>query len=78
MESKMSQSFLRVLAIFVLVSSLGLWVSAQDDPDPNSPTPILLSLRDTTRNLEDRKGYSGSSLGLLWCGACGKVHSHAT
>jgi hypothetical protein len=32
-----------------------------------------VSLRDTTRNLEDRKGYSGSSLGLLWGGACGKV-----
>jgi hypothetical protein len=32
-----------------------------------------VSLRDSTRNLEDRKGYSGSSLGLLWGGACGKV-----
>jgi hypothetical protein len=32
-----------------------------------------VTLRDSTRNLEDRKGYSGSSLGLLWGGACGKV-----
>jgi hypothetical protein len=32
-----------------------------------------VSLRDSTRNLEDRKGYSGSSRGLLWGGACGKV-----
>jgi hypothetical protein len=32
-----------------------------------------ISLRDSTRNLEDRIGYSGSSRGLLWGGACGKV-----
>ena len=29
--------------------------------------------RQHRRNLEDRKGYSGSSRGLLWGGACGKV-----
>jgi hypothetical protein len=32
-----------------------------------------VSLRDSTRNLEDRQGYSGTSRGLLWGGACGKV-----
>jgi len=32
-----------------------------------------VSLRDSTRNLEDRQGYSGSSRGLLWGGACAKV-----
>ena len=34
---------------------------------------VFANRRDSTRNLEDRKGYSGSSLGLLWGGACGKV-----
>ena len=42
---------LRVLAAFVLVSTFGLWVMAQDDPDPNSPTPIVLSERGSTRAL---------------------------
>ena len=42
---------MRVLAVFVLVSSFGLWVRAQDDPDPNSPTPILLSEATTIRAL---------------------------
>ena len=32
-----------------------------------------VTLRSSTRNLEDRQGYSGSSLGLLWGGECSKV-----
>jgi hypothetical protein len=32
-----------------------------------------VTLRSNTRNLEDRQGYSGSSLGLLWGGECTKV-----
>ena len=51
MESRMSLSFLRILAVFILISSFGLWVMAQDDPDPNSPTPILLSEATSTRAL---------------------------
>ncbi|HEX3100646.1 MAG TPA: DUF1800 family protein [Pyrinomonadaceae bacterium] len=51
MESRISRSMLRVLAAFVLISTFGLWVMAQDDPDPNSPTPILLSEFNSTRAL---------------------------
>jgi len=32
-----------------------------------------VTLRDSTANLEDRQGYSGSARGLLWGGVCGKV-----
>jgi hypothetical protein len=32
-----------------------------------------VSLRKNTRNLEDRQGYEGASLGLLWGGECAKV-----
>jgi hypothetical protein len=32
-----------------------------------------VTLRSNTRNLEDRQGYTGSSLGLLWGGECVKV-----
>ena len=32
-----------------------------------------LTLRSNSRNLEDRQGYTGTSLGLLWGGECAKV-----
>jgi hypothetical protein len=32
-----------------------------------------VTLRSSTLNLEDRQGYTGTSRGLLWGGACGKV-----
>ena len=32
-----------------------------------------VSLRKNSRNLEDRQGYTGTSLGLLWGGECVKV-----
>jgi hypothetical protein len=32
-----------------------------------------VTLRSNSRNLEDRQGYTGTSLGLLWGGECGKV-----
>jgi hypothetical protein len=32
-----------------------------------------VSLRKNSRNLEDRQGYTGTSLGLLWGGECAKV-----
>ncbi len=51
MESRISRSLWRVLAAFALISMFGLWVIAQDDPDPNSPTPILISEANSTRAL---------------------------
>lgn len=42
---------MRILAASIFVSLFALGVIAQDDPDPNSPTPILLSLNDSTRAL---------------------------
>ena len=32
-----------------------------------------VTLRANSRNLEDRQGYTGTSLGLLWGGECAKV-----
>ena len=32
-----------------------------------------MTLRSNSRNLEDRKGYEGTSRGLLWGGECAKV-----
>jgi hypothetical protein len=32
-----------------------------------------VTLRSNSRNLEDRQGYTGTSLGLLWGGECAKV-----
>ena len=32
-----------------------------------------MTLRSNSRNLEDRQGYTGTSLGLLWGGECAKV-----
>lgn len=51
MKSWFSHLILRVLAALVLltVSAIGVW--AQDDPDPNSPTPILITENETTRAL---------------------------
>ena len=53
MKSKISRSFLRILAVLALVSGLSFWAIAQRGGDPNyeSPTPILLSEIDSTRAL---------------------------
>ena len=49
MESRKSLPLLRVLAACMLVSLGALGVKADVDPDPNSPTPILLSETRSTR-----------------------------
>ncbi len=51
MESRISRFVLRVLTAVALVSVFGLWAMAQDDPDPNSPTPILITEATSTRAL---------------------------
>ncbi len=40
---------MRMLAVGVAIMILGLPVLGQEDPDPNSPTPILLSSDESTR-----------------------------
>ncbi len=55
MESRFSQRLVRILIMFALVSGAVLATVAQDDPDPNSPTPILLSIEGSTRALAQTK-----------------------
>ncbi len=49
MKSRESLSLLRIFAAMVLVTFGTLTVLAEDDTDPNSPTPILLSETRSTR-----------------------------
>ncbi len=51
MKSRFSHSILRVSTTLVLVAVAALGAFAQDDPDPNSPTPILLSETESIRAL---------------------------
>ena len=51
MSSMRSQIWLRILSVSVFILISTAVVPAQDDPDPNSPTPILLSEPESTRAL---------------------------
>lgn len=51
MKSRFSDSILRVLTAFLLLGTAAFGVWAQDDPDPNSPTPILITEADSIRAL---------------------------
>jgi hypothetical protein len=51
MNSRKPLSLFRVLAALMLVSLSALGIFAEIDPDPNSPTPILLSETTSTRAL---------------------------
>ncbi len=51
MVSKMSQVLLRLLAALLAVCACSFLVFAQDDPDPNSPAPVLMTESGTTRAL---------------------------
>jgi uncharacterized protein (DUF1800 family) len=51
MVGKISQVLLRILAASVAICAIAAVSFAQDDPDPNSPTPVLLSMNDSTRAL---------------------------
>jgi uncharacterized protein (DUF1800 family) len=56
MFSLRSHALLRIVSALVLVfASLGIAL-AQDDPDPNSPTPVLISENDSTRALINSTG----------------------
>jgi uncharacterized protein (DUF1800 family) len=59
MESRFSRPLLRPIALLALVSSMVFAASAQEDPDPNSPTPILLSEMTSTRALAHTPKRSG-------------------
>lgn len=69
MESGISRLFLRIFAAAVIVSFAAIGIAAQDeeDGDPNSPTPILISMKDNAAralaaplNENSRKGASKS------------------
>jgi len=49
MVSRRSRIFLRILGMCMLALMLALPVAAQDDSDPNSPTPVLLSQPGSAR-----------------------------
>ena len=51
MLGRLSRVFVRVLVASLAMSALALTAFAQDDPDPNSPTPILISENGSTRAL---------------------------
>lgn len=51
MVSKMSQISLRILTASLAICAFSFLVTAQDDPDPNSPAPVLLTENGTTRAL---------------------------
>ena len=51
MGDKRTCSLLRAAAVFLLFLTGTVSISAQGDPDPNSPSPILLSQRSSTRAL---------------------------
>lgn len=55
MDSRISQRCLRILASLALVSAAFFTVTGQE-PDPNSPAPILLSEKDSTRALAQPTG----------------------
>ena len=50
MDSRISRMVLRVLTLVAVMSVAAIGIAAQD-PDPNSPTPILLSENGSTRAL---------------------------
>lgn len=51
MKSTFSHSIFRVSTALLLLAAAALGGLAQDDPDPNSPTPILITENDSTRAL---------------------------
>lgn len=61
MFSLKSHALMRMISVSVFVLLSSVIVPAQDDPDPNSPTPILLSENDSTRALASPVGKSRRS-----------------
>src|SRR3954454_6869568 len=61
MGDKRTRSLLRAAAVFLLFLAGTVSIAAQGDPDPNSPSPVLLSQRASTRAL----AVEGTSVGGL-------------
>ncbi|MEP7148639.1 MAG: DUF1800 family protein, partial [Acidobacteriota bacterium] len=61
MFSLKSHALQRMISVSVFILLSLVMVPAQDDPDPNSPTPILLSENDSTRALASPVGKSRRS-----------------
>ncbi len=60
MKSNKSRFSIYIFCVFLLLAATFLPVLAQSDPDPNSPTPVLLSETDSTRALAvSSKGFKG-------------------
>src|SRR5258706_6088488 len=57
---------------FVVRGHSTILMKAQVWRCPSSRESIV-TLRSNSRNLEDRQGYTRTSLGLLWGGECAKV-----
>jgi uncharacterized protein (DUF1800 family) len=59
MKSRFSHLMLRVSAALLLLATASIGIFAQSDPDPNSPTPILLTEATSTRALAQSKRAAG-------------------
>lgn len=65
MLGRLSRGFVRILVASLAVSFLAFTAVAQDDPDPNSPTPILISENGSTRALAvDGDAFAQTSVDL--------------
>lgn len=49
MSRMKAQSHLRIFTALLILSFVSIPIAAQDDPDPNSPTPLLMRSQDATR-----------------------------
>ena len=58
MESKISRFYMRILAALALSAGMVFGAFAQTDPDPNSPTPVLLTTADSNRALAHSQAAS--------------------
>lgn len=66
MKTQISQFSLRILLLMLVLNAFAAASLAQEDPDPNSPVPILLSAPDSTRALAVPYGnYSRVPLGAI-------------
>ncbi len=61
MESRTTPWFVRNLTALAIISCIAFGVSAQNDPNPNSPIPVLLSEKESTRALAQPAGGRGRS-----------------
>lgn len=59
MDSRHSRIWMRIPTAFILLALAASAAFAQEDPDPNSPTPILLSESSTTRALASPESGNG-------------------